>query len=85
MTAAQIRTAEHKAFLKALLAMQRLALEQAKVLGVFMKSYEVSEPPVSRVMDEEREWVEEQHDRQVNRLSMSAMVPVNNPFNELEM
>ena len=80
LTAAQRRDAEHRSFMRSLMAMQKLALKQAEVLGAFMKTYEVSSPPESRVMSDEREWLMEQEENSKLSKEMAELEVVPNPF-----
>ena len=80
LTAAQRRDAEHRSFMRSLMAMQKLALKQAEVLGAFMKTYEVSSPPESRVMSDEREWLMEQEENAVLNRDLAKFEAIPNPF-----
>ena len=82
LTAAQRRDAEHRSFMRSLMAMQKLALKQAEVLGAFMKTYEVSSPPESRVMSDEQEWMMEQEDFRRLNAEAAKFEPVANPFGD---
>jgi type IV pilus biogenesis protein CpaD/CtpE len=85
-TPAQLRAAEHKSLLRALASMTRLATKQAEVLGSFMKTYEVAAAPTSRVMSDEREWLQEQEDeREMRREAAATMTALPNPFLAMEM
>jgi Mg2+ and Co2+ transporter CorA len=85
LTAAQRRDAEHRSFMRSLMAMQKLAMKQAEVMGMFMKTYEVTTPPTSRVMSDEREWLQEQEDQQELAGEMSRLNALPNPFLAVEM
>jgi hypothetical protein len=79
-SASQRREAEHKAFLRALNTMSRLAMKQAEVLGSFMKTYEVTSLPESRVMSDERELLAEIEDQRQIADEFKHIVDVPNPF-----
>lgn len=80
LTAAQRRDAEHRAFMRSIMSMQKLAMKQAEVLAAFMKTYEVASPPESRVMSDEQEWLMEQEDFRRLNAEAAQMEPVGNPF-----
>jgi hypothetical protein len=51
---------ERAELVKLLQLMQETQLMQTKVMSQFMKSYEIKEPPTSRVLTDEMEWRLEQ-------------------------
>jgi len=85
LTAGERRTAEHAEFLKLLGSMTKAMTAQTELLTRFMKSYEVTTPPMAYVQSEEREWLNEQQDRQAVAKEISQMVDLPNPFSLMGM